>query len=211
VTALVSALFVDPKGTYAYRPDVDAWDESRDARNYRGPLPVVAHPPCGRWCALAKMVAGRYEHMPVGVDSGCFASAFQALWVFGGVLEHPAFSLAWPEYGLARPGVGAWTQHNRLGGVHTGHYWVCEVWQSVYGSAMRKRTWLIYRGTSMPPEMRWAREPGTAVVGHMSRRGDGTAFALAGRRPQNDSTHLTPAAFADALIQLAATSGGPRL
>jgi hypothetical protein len=34
---MIAALFVMPDGPYANRPDVDAWDESRDARKYAGP------------------------------------------------------------------------------------------------------------------------------------------------------------------------------
>lgn len=35
----VAALFVSPKGPYWDRPDVDAWDEERDARGYRATAP----------------------------------------------------------------------------------------------------------------------------------------------------------------------------
>lgn len=45
----IAALYVQRNGIYWNRPDIDAWDEQRDARLYDGPLPVVAHPPCQRW------------------------------------------------------------------------------------------------------------------------------------------------------------------
>jgi hypothetical protein len=41
----VAALFVETNGAYYGLPGVDPWDESRDARLYDGPFPVVAHPP----------------------------------------------------------------------------------------------------------------------------------------------------------------------
>ena len=59
----VAALYVDPRGCYAGLPDVDVWDEQRDARTYAGPHPVVAHPPCSRWCRLAGLVEARHPHL----------------------------------------------------------------------------------------------------------------------------------------------------
>src|SRR5688572_1751517 len=55
----VAALFVDPEGPY---PGLvaDCWDVARDARNYDGPLPVVAHPPCQLWVNLAAVNYKRY-------------------------------------------------------------------------------------------------------------------------------------------------------
>lgn len=54
---MIAALFVQTNGAYFGLPDVDPWDEARDARKYSGPHPVVAHPPCSKrppalisWC-----------------------------------------------------------------------------------------------------------------------------------------------------------------
>lgn len=41
---MIAALFVETGGAYFGLPDVDPWDEPRDARKYAGPHPVVAHP-----------------------------------------------------------------------------------------------------------------------------------------------------------------------
>lgn len=50
---MIAALYVDPNGVYSGLPDVEVWDEARDARTYAGPWLVVAHPPCARWGSLA--------------------------------------------------------------------------------------------------------------------------------------------------------------
>lgn len=91
----LAALFVQAGGHYFGLDGVDLWDEARDARTYKGPHPVVAHPPCTRWCQLAYIVQKRYGHK-VGDDGGTFAAALAAVRRWGGVLEHPAFSYAWP-------------------------------------------------------------------------------------------------------------------
>lgn len=38
----IAALYVQRDGVYYGLPDVDPWDEERDARLYAGPWPVVA-------------------------------------------------------------------------------------------------------------------------------------------------------------------------
>lgn len=93
----VAALFVDPRGVYSTMPGVDCWGPDRDARNYAGPWPVVAHPPCARWCRLAGLVEARWGHKR-GEDEGMFASALANVRRCGGVLEHPAYSDAWPAF-----------------------------------------------------------------------------------------------------------------
>lgn len=162
----VAALFVDKRGPYWNRDDVDAWDVERDARKYDGPHPVVAHPPCFLWVNMAAVNWKRYQRQlpawyPGGSDEGCFASALAAVRAHGGVLEHPAFTHAWEAHGLTAPARGWGHVGNRE--------WVCEVWQSAYGHAARKRTWLLYVGDRAPFELDWRREPGTAQIGWFDR------------------------------------------
>lgn len=159
----IAALFVETGGAYFGLPGVDPWDEPRDARKYAGPHPVVAHPPCQLWVNFAALNFRRYggEHNRPGNDGGCFASALASVRRWGGVLEHPAFSNAWPTHGLPRPvGIG-WSAV--LGGG-----WVCEVWQSAYGHRARKRTWLFADGVA-PPDLDWSRPAGTAQIGWFDR------------------------------------------
>lgn len=80
---MIAALFVATGGCYFGLPDVDPWDAKRDARLYAGPWPVVAHPPCARWCRLAGLVEARWGYKR-GDDGGCFASALASVRKWGG-------------------------------------------------------------------------------------------------------------------------------
>ncbi len=147
----VAALFVDPKGVYAGLPDVDVWDEARDARLYDGPYPVVAHPPCARWSRLAGFTEARFGLMR-GDDGGCFESALASVRRFGGVLEHPAYSAAWARYGLLRPSVReGWTLDFDGGAT-------CYVEQGRYGLPVKKGTWLYAYGVELP-DLVWGFTP----------------------------------------------------
>ena len=140
----VAALYVEPNGVYFDLPGVCSWPESRDARLYRGPHPVVAHPPCARWSVLAPLVeslGGRKRRD----DDGCFAAALDAVRTFGGVLEHPASSAAWHWFGMCTPpSGGGWVVADWHGG------WTCCVAQRNYGNKARKLTWLYAVGVDLP-------------------------------------------------------------
>ena len=60
----VAALFVRADSIYKLMPGVDAWDIERDARAWPGGSPVVAHPPCRAWGALAWAPSGRRSARP---------------------------------------------------------------------------------------------------------------------------------------------------
>lgn len=85
----VAALYVAAKGCYYGLDDVEPWGlPERDAREYAGPHPVVAHPPCTRWCRLAGLVEARWGHKR-GDDGGCFAAALASVRRWGGYLSTP--------------------------------------------------------------------------------------------------------------------------
>lgn len=67
----LAALYVQTGGIYYGLPNVEPWDEKADARLYDGPHPVVAHPPCARWCQLASVNEARWG-TPIGKDGGTF-------------------------------------------------------------------------------------------------------------------------------------------
>jgi hypothetical protein len=112
---VIAALFVQANGCYSGIDDVDPWDESRDARQYRGPHPVVAHPPCQRWGRYATGSPAKPAQYKVGEDNGCFGAAVAAVRNHGGVLEHPKDSLAWDYFGIMPPGDQGWQRADNYG------------------------------------------------------------------------------------------------
>jgi len=192
---VIAALFVDGNGCYADLPDVDLWDETRDARTYPGPHPVVAHPPCSRWCRLAGLVEARWGHKR-GDDGGCFASALDSVRRWGGVLEHPAYTDAWPAHDLPRPLTGAGWQRGICGG------WVCYVEQGRYGHAAKKATWLYAYGVTLP-SLRWGHVPDGESEALVSRCGNRVAIDEKRRRLYPGEAAATPHAFRDALVGMA--------
>jgi hypothetical protein len=202
---MIAALFVDPKGVYSGLPDVEVWDEARDARLYPGPWPVVAHPPCARW--------GKYWHggpssarsprarKIKGDDGGCFASALVSVRRWGGVLEHPADSAAWAAHGLfPAQFAGGWTVADWDGG------WTCRVEQGHFGHRARKATWLYVCRVRFLPVFPWGKSSATA------RLDDG--FRSAEERKKRPCRYnrerlskreraATPIAFRDVLIEIA--------
>jgi hypothetical protein len=202
---MVAALYVEANGIYASLPDVELWDETRDARTYAGPHPVVAHPPCTRWCALSGLVEARYGYRR-GDDGGCFEAALAAVRRFGGVLEHPAYTLAWKAYGLPRPRRGMWRGTPELG-------YVTHVDQANYGHAARKATWLYAFGIT-PPALRWDRAEGTRWVSYCGNHGDRVFVPIKHgetrrgdrnfqRRMTKKEANATPTDFRDLLVSIA--------
>jgi hypothetical protein len=189
----VAALYVQKYGCYFESIGIDAWDEERDARKYNGPYPVIAHPPCQRWGKMARVNFARWggEHNRPGNDGGCFEAALKSVNKFGGVLEHPAQSYAWKEYGLSRPTPNQW--------IKSKEGWVCEVWQSAYGHRANKATWLYYKGIVKPFDLKWNRIKGSHQVGFQDKRGKARNKPTLSKKEAN----ATPEEFKRVLIDLA--------
>ncbi len=109
----IAALYIETGGCYFGLPDVDPWDERRDARLYEGPWPVVAHPPCQRWGRFWHGSTAKPHQYRMGDDKGCFAAALHAVRIYGGVLEHPKDSHAWRWFGLNKPPSGGGVDQGR--------------------------------------------------------------------------------------------------
>jgi hypothetical protein len=205
----VAALYVETGGSYWNLPDVDPWDEARDARKYDGPWPVVAHPPCQRWGKMwfgqpltVKKTGVRKE---LGDDDGCFAAALAAVRKNGGVIEHPWGSLAWPHFGLTVPDrAGGWIMADFLGG------WTCCVEQGAYGHYARKPTLLYVFGVAPEdlPSLEWGYRHPTfdpAVVERMGLERAKRLGEVGARGGGTDSSPRigTPAPFRELLISIA--------
>lgn len=191
----VAALFVMTGGCYFGLPNIDPWDEKRDARKYAGPHPVIAHPPCARWSRLAKFCEVRHG-LKVGEDNGCFASGLSSVRKFGGIIEHPAFSKAWKAFGLPIPETKyhGWTIAPDGGAS-------CYIEQERYGHVMKKATWLYAYKTSLP-KLRWGHTPdskGTVSTNQDWRGGMDKWRNATGHKAAN----ATPIEFRDLLISIA--------
>lgn len=205
----IAALYVETDGCYFGLDHIDPWDEARDARLYDGPHPVVAHPPCQRWGKmwfgqpLAVKLTG--ERKQLGDDNGCFKAALATVREYGGVLEHPWGSLAWPHFGLNTPErSGGWIMADFIGG------WTCCVEQGQYGHYARKPT-LLYAFGVDPPSLDWGYRHANldpevvARMGLKRAKRLGEVGARGGGKNSNPRIH-TPLAFRDLLISIACSA-----
>ena len=204
----VAALFVEHGGSYWGIDGVDPWDEARDARQYAGPWPVVAHPPCQRWgkfwAGQPLWIARTGERKVKGDDGGCFAHGLWAVRTFGGVMEHPEGSHAWAHFGLNKPPRdGGWVIADDYG-------WTCCVEQGQYGHYARKPTWLLVYGVAEEdlPDLRWGKSEPSFPQWALDRYGLAKckrAGELAFKGGGKDNHHRigTPPEFRDLLLGIA--------
>jgi hypothetical protein len=135
---IVAVLFARRDSVYKTLPDVDVWDEDRDARGFLGGMPVIAHPPCSGW--------GRMRNFSYADEAMLRLAPFaiEQVQMNGGVLEHPAeSSLFWCEQ-LPRPG----RFPDKKGG------YSITLDQFNFGHRAEKRTWLYIVGCEpdcLPP------------------------------------------------------------
>lgn len=206
---MIAALYVQKNGSYYGLPGVDPWDEERDARRYAGPWPVVAHPPCQRWGKMwfgsPLTVKKTGERKKLGDDGGCFEAALSAARIYGGVIEHPWGSLAWPHFGLNTPDrAGGWIMADYQGG------WTCCVEQGRYGHYARKPTLLVVYGVSAEdlPSLEWGYAEASldpAVIERMGLQRAKRLGEVGARGGGTDSSPRigTPEPFRDLLISIA--------
>lgn len=198
----IAALYVEADGVYFGLPDVDAWALPRGSREYPGPHPVVAHPPCQRWGRYHGGSPRKPHQYYLGDDGGRFAQALWAVRTFGGVLEHPADSRAYPWYGLkSPPRAGGWVPVDDFGG------YACYVEQGNYGHFSRKGTWL-YSCKCRLPELRWGKADCPLPQWMIERYGYEKArrighMAMVGGKDKTAIRDRTPEEFRDLLLSIA--------
>jgi hypothetical protein len=177
----VAALYVDECGTYSSMPGVDPWPLTRNAKTYAGPWSVVAHPPCGPWSFGLRFLCTKQ-------DPECALRAVDAVRAFGGVLEHPKYSVLWRACRLPYPG----ELPDRWGGRSY------EVNQVSWGHCCEKKTWLYVVGVDPYVVDRGIRTGGTPT--HRITSGpNGPKLPSVDKRARS----ATPPAFASWLVSLA--------
>lgn len=197
---MIAALYVQHGGVYYGLPGVEPWGlPERDARQYAGPYPVVAHPPCARWGRYWGGGPSANYKRKLGDDDGCFAAALEAVRRWGGVIEHPEGSHAWRHHGLPVPRRGGGWQRDIHGG------WTCCVEQGWYGHRARKATWLYYVGPD-PKPLSWGKAPGDFVrlddgFHSIEERRKAIKRGFAERLSHRERA-ATPEQFRDALLEL---------
>lgn len=128
----IAVLCTTKNSLYATLPNLELFDKSRDARNFTGSMPVIAHPPCRSF--------GRFKRFanPVPGERDLAALCVYLVQKNGGVLEHPAQSSLWALLDLPLPGAG----YDQYGGFSM------QIDQVDYGHPCRKRTWLYICGVA---------------------------------------------------------------
>lgn len=204
----IAALFVETDGLYFHFDQVDPWDIDRDARQYAGPHPVVAHPPCQRWGRFWHGSTRKPHQFKLGDDGGCFEAALRAVRTWGGVLEHPCDSHAWKYFGLMPPKRHKGWQPAGDGIGHT-----CYVEQGHYGHMSRKPTWLYAAHVTLP-ELNWTKGAQRLHPVALERYGYEKArrigmTAMVGGKDKTKIRNATPHAFASVLMGIARSTKVP--
>ena len=193
---MIAVLCVQANSVYRQFDNLELWGEKQDAFSFPGGKPVIAHPPCSRWCRLAGLVEARWGHKR-GDDGGLFEFCLRAVRENGGVLEHPAFSDAFAFHGLPKPSYEGWAR-TVCGG------YVAYLEQGRYGHPAKKATWLYAHGTDLP-ELRWGRQIEQKQTHLVSWCGNRTWEGHDRPRLTKKQASATPVEFAKELIKIASS------
>lgn len=131
-----AVLFARSDSVYKDIDHLDVFDINRDARNYTGSYPVIAHPPCRGWGRLRGLAKPRSDEK----DLALFA--VDQIRKNGGVLEHPESSDLWRVKDMPNPLSCVPGSMDEFGG------WTLPISQSWFGHKARKNTWLYIVGVA---------------------------------------------------------------
>ncbi len=156
---LVSILFARHDSIYKQFDNCDVWDIKRDALNWPGGTPIVAHPPCRAWGQLSHMAKPRANEKDLA------RWAVDKVRQYGGVLEHPKQSKLWPDKNLPLP-----NEVDAFGG------WTLPIYQCNFGHTAEKPTYLYIVGLSPEriPPMLITQGQDACIIGSHGRRSDGS-------------------------------------
>lgn len=148
----IAALFVRRDSHYKAL-GLDCYDFDRDALTWQGGTPAIYHPPCRAW--------GKYKAkaLPRPGEKDLARWSMANCRRYGGVIEHPASSDLWKEFGCLSYGV-----RDEFGGV------LVSVLQSWWGHRAPKETALYLVGCAVPDMSdTWLMPPASGRVELMGR------------------------------------------
>lgn len=187
---MIAVLFVRDDSAYKSREGLDCYDKARDAVNFDGCCPVIAHPPCRLWGKLASL--GRVKPRPGEKELAFFA--IDQIHRVGGVLEHPQGSGLWKAAGLPTSGLGPSLFSD-------GYTLLIDQWD--FGHVAHKPTWIYIFGCNpedlppLPPKR------GGVPLRSISGEVEGTTSCTQYQR------EYTPEKLIDWLVSVATLCGKP--
>lgn len=129
----VAVLCCSRNSVYKSIEGLDCYDVDRDARTFRGGMPVIAHPPCRLWSAYCSHQA-KSDDPDAERALGVWCADQVEKW--GGVLEQPAHSRLFDAAELPKPG--------RVRPDAMSVSWSIELPQYWFGDSREKNTWLYF-------------------------------------------------------------------
>lgn len=191
MSASVAILCARADSIYKQIDGCDVYDEARNAFNYAGGSPVVAHVPCrlfGRLREFANAPDPTTEKMLAHFGVGQVRE-------WGGVLEHPINSLLWSEAKLPRPG-----ERDMHGG------FTVALAQSWFGHRAEKWSWFYVCGCEPKdlPEIPFV----IGEASHVIAQSKGRQKEKARPEVTKSEREATPRALAEWLVETARRCAG---
>jgi hypothetical protein len=152
---MISVLFISRNSVYKTFPELDCWDEDRDALKWLGGNPGIFHPPCRLFCALRHLSTAPQSEKQLAYWS------VEMVRKWGGILEQPALSTLWTDCELPLP--------DSL--FNDGYGFSVQIDQHRFGHPCRKLTWLYCCGIERLPPV-----PAPRAGGYVDVWGGGSAW-----------------------------------